>query len=74
MSRAEIIEQTIAALNKLPESKGEEVMDFANFMVKRTEDLQLQEGIQKLIENSDSFSFLNEEEEIYTLDDLKNKF
>jgi len=33
MSKAEIIEKTLSALNKLPESKGEEVADFADFMV-----------------------------------------
>ena len=74
MSRAEIIEKTINALNKLPESKGEEVADFADFMLKKTEEENLQSGIHYSIEHSDTFSFLNEEEELYTLDDLKEKF
>jgi len=35
MSRAEIIEKTVNALNKLPEIQGEEAADFADFMVKK---------------------------------------
>jgi len=74
MSRAEIIEKTIIALNKLPETKGEEVADFADFMVKKTEEQNLQTDIHHLIENSDAFAFLKDEEDLYTLDDLKEKF
>ncbi len=74
MSRAEIIEKTLNALNKLPESKGEEVADFADFMVKKTEESQLQAGIQQMIEHSDAFAFLKDEEDLYTLDDLKEKY
>jgi len=74
MSRAEIIEKTINALNKLPESKGEEVADFADFMVKKSEEQQLQNGIHHLVQNSASFAFLNDEEDLYTLDDLKEKY
>jgi len=74
MSRAEIIEKTLTALNKLPDTKGEEVADFADFMVKKTEEQNLQAGIEHLIENSDAFSFLKDEEDLYTLDDLKEKY
>ena len=74
MSRAEIIEKTLNALSKLPESKGEEVADFADFMVKKTEEAQLQSGIQQIIQNSDAFAFLRDEEDLYTLDDLIEKY
>jgi len=74
MSRAEIIEKTLSALNKLPETKGGEVADFADFMVKKTEEQNLQSGIQHLIETSDAFAFLKDEEDLYTLEDLKEKF
>ena len=74
MSRAEIIEKTVAALNKLPEDKGEEVADFADFIVRKTEEQELQTGIHQLVAKSDSFAFLNDEEDLYTLDDLKEKF
>ncbi len=74
MSRAEIIEKTVSALSKLPEAKGKEVADFADFMVKKTEEEQLQSGIQQIIQNSDTFAFLNDEEDLYTLDDLIEKY
>ena len=74
MSRAEIIEKTLNALNKLPESKGEEVADFADFMVKKTEEQRLQAGIQQIIGQSHAFAFLKDEEDLYTLDDLKEKY
>ena len=58
----------------MPENKGEEVVNFADFLVKKNDEQQLQKGIHYMIENSEAFSFLKEEEDIYTLDDLKEKF
>ena len=74
MSKAEIIERTINALNKLPESKGEEIADFADYMVKKNDEQLLQEGIQHLVSGSETFAFLNEEEELYNLEDLEEKY
>lgn len=74
MSRSEIIEKTLNALNILPETKGEQVADFADFMVKKTEEQLLQEGIHHLMDNSAAFAFLKDEEDLYTLDDLKEKY
>ena len=74
MSKEEIIEKTLNALKRLPEDKGEEVADFADFMLKKIEEQDLQKGIESLIENSESFAFLKDEEDLYTLDDLKEKY
>ncbi len=71
MTRQAIIEKTINAINQLPESKAIEISDFADFIIKRYEEQILIEGIKHMAANSPSFSFLNEEEEIYTLSDLK---
>ena len=49
MSRAEIIEKTIIALNSLPENKGEEVVNFADFLVKKNDEQQLQKGIHYMM-------------------------
>ena len=51
--------------------KIEKVADFADFMVKESEDSRLLAGIYNFIENSDSFAFLTEEEDLYTLDDQR---
>ena len=74
MTRRLIIERTVNAINQLPEEKAVEISDFAEFIIKRFEEQRLTEGIQNLITTSQSFSFLAEEEEIYTIADLKEVY
>jgi hypothetical protein len=74
MSREEVIEKTIAAINKMPVDKGEEVADFAEYMLNKIEERNLQKGIEHLIGKSDSFKFLKDEEDLYTTDDLIEKY
>lgn len=74
MTRKAIIEKTLQAINKLPEDKAEEISDFADFVYKKYEDQLLAQSIQKMTSDSNSFSFLEEEEEIYTVKDLKQVY
>jgi len=74
MTRQAIIEKTLQAINKLPEDKAEEISDFADFVYKRYEDQLLAQSIQKITSDSKSFSFLEEDEEIYTVKDLKQVY
>ena len=74
MSREEIIEKTVNTLRMLPESKCEEIGDFADFILQKTEERYLQKGIERVTEHSETFAFLQDEEDIYSLDDLKEKF
>ena len=74
MNRDTLIKQTLKNLSKLPQDKVREISDFADFIMKKHEEETLQEGIEKLISHSKSFDFLNEEEDLYSLDDLKEKF
>lgn len=74
MNRQSIIERTINAINRLPEYKAEEISDFADFVMKRYEEDQLAKGIQSLVAEGNAFEFLNKEEEIYTLNDLKEVY
>ena len=71
MSKKELIEKTVAALQRLPADKVAEVSDFADLMLQRNEDKQITEGIVQLSAYSKSFDFLNEEEDLYTLNDVK---
>lgn len=71
MSKQELIEKTIAALQKLPADKVAEVSDFTDFILQRTEDKQITEGIQQLSSQTKSYKFLEEEEDLYTLNDVK---
>lgn len=74
MSRRQLVEQVLQTLEQLPEEKISEVIDFASYMLKKHEERVLQEGIQHLVENSGAFAFLKDEEELYTLDDLKERY
>jgi len=74
MTKQAIIDRTIKAINMLPEDKAEEISDFADFIMKRFEDSQITEGIQILISNSKTFNFLNDDEDLYSDKDLKERY
>lgn len=74
MTKQAIIERTLEAINQLPVDKAEEISDFAQFVRKRHEERQLTEGIQLLVEHSTAFELLKDEEDIYTIADLKEVY
>ncbi len=74
MTRQIIIERTLKIINQLPEEKAEEISDFADFVFKRHEEQEITKGIQKMVSESQAFDFLNSEEEIYSLSDLKELY
>jgi antirestriction protein len=74
MSKEAIIERTIKAINQLPENKAEEISDFADFIMKRYEEDQLIKGIQNMTSSSQAFDFLHNEEELYSVADLKEVY
>ena len=74
MSRQALIDRTVKVLNQLPDDKAVEVSDFADFVMKRYEEHQLSQGIQQMVSTSQSFDFLNDEEELYTIADLKEAY
>lgn len=74
MTRKILIQQTIDNLSKLPDQKLKEVADFAEFLLNKIEDKLITEGIQKLTSDSPSFKFLEEDEDLYTMADLKERY
>lgn len=74
MTRQVLIQQTIDKLSKLPDHKLKEVADFAEFLLSKLEDNLLTAGIQELAMKSKSFQFLEDEEDLYTEADLKEKY
>jgi len=74
MTKQAIIQQTVKAINQLPEDKAEEISAFADFVMKRYEEQQLTEGINQLTANSQTFNFLNEEEDLYSESDIKEAY
>ena len=71
MSKQELIEKTLAAFQKLPADKVAEVSDFIDFILQRNEDKQIVSGIEQLAAQSKSYKFLEEEEDLYSLKDVK---
>ncbi len=74
MTRQIIIERTLKAINQLPEDKAAEISDFADFLFKRYEEHVLTNGIQQLASQSKAFEFLDNEEDIYSVTDLKEVY
>lgn len=74
MTKQAIIEKTVRFLNQLPDDKAEEISDFADFIFKKYEESIISEGIQQLSSDSKTFEFLKEEEELYSLKDIKEKY
>lgn len=74
MTRQAIIEKTLKAISLLPENKAEEISDFADFVIKKYEDQKLTDAIQQIVTDSNTFAFLESEEELYTVADLKEVY
>lgn len=74
MTKQTIIERTTHAINQLPLNKAEEIADFVDFIIKRYEEQLLTQGIQHLASEGQTFDFLNEEEDLYSVSDLKEVY
>lgn len=74
MTRQVIIDRTIKAMLQLPDEKVQEIFDFTDFITKRYEEHLLTNGIQKLTEQSQSFDFLYDEEDVYSESDIKEVY
>ncbi len=74
MTRESLIQKTLQHLEQLPDQKVKEVSDFAEFLLYKIDQQIVTEGIRKMVAESPSFNFLDEEEEIYSEKDLKEKF
>ena len=71
MERQQVIDKTIQYLKILPENKIEEALDYIEYLYNKNEETILTEGIVRLSAESGSFDFLEDEEELYTYDDIK---
>jgi len=58
----------------LPDIKIMEVNDFADFLLSKIDDKITLEGMQKLTSDSKAFDFLKDEENLYSVNDLKEKY
>lgn len=74
MERKVLIDNIINKIKQLPDIKIKEVNDFADFLLSKIDDKIIQEGIQKMVSVSKSFEYLKDEEDLYTVNDLKEKY
>ncbi len=74
MSKQELIGKTVDILEQLPVEKIQEINEFADFVLKKLDDKTLQEGINQLVKKGKSYDFLEKEENIYTVEDLKERY
>ena len=74
MNRIQLIKDTLEKIEKLPDFEIGEVNDFAGFLLSRLDDKILVEGIQKLSSDSKTLEYLNNEENLYSVNDIKEKY
>ena len=73
MDRQVLIDNTFNKIRQLPDARIKEINDFADFLLSKIDDKIIQEGIQKLTSESKAFEFLKDEDDLYTLNELKEK-
>lgn len=74
MTKQNLIQRTVNLLEKLPREKIAEVVNYAHYVLKRHEEEILRQGIQKLASDGKTYDFLNQEEELYTANDVKERY
>ncbi len=74
MNRQVLIDDTFNKIKQLPDIKIREINDFADFLLSKIDDKIIREGIQELTSESKAFEFLKEEDDLYTLNDLKERY
>ena len=72
MTRKALLNTTIKRMEKLPDQKLQEISDYVEFLLKKADDSFLTKEIGEL--NSESFDFLDDEEELYTVEDVKEVY
>jgi hypothetical protein len=71
MTRKVLIKHTVDNIEKLSDQKLQEASDFIEFLLNKIETDQINLGIQNLVQEGNAFQFLHDEEDIYTVSDLK---
>lgn len=74
MTRDKLIKSAVEKLKRLPDNRLEEISGYMDFLLKKKEDKELTEGIQKLSADAKAFKFLEDEEDIYSVNDLKEVY
>ena len=74
MTKEALIQRTIKQLQQLPKEQVDIIADYTEFIYKKLEESILQRGIEQIVSESKSFYFLKDEEDLYDIKDLKERF
>jgi hypothetical protein len=74
MEREVLVKQTMDKIEQLPTMRLQEVSDFVEYIFQKNEDALITEGLQQLSAISHTYDFLNDEPDLYTVNDLKVRF
>lgn len=74
MTHRALIERTVRVMSQLPQEKAQEICDFAEFIESKSENKLLGENLHVYASNSVAFEFLENEEELYDLKDIKENY
>ena len=74
MEREVLVKNTIGRIEQLPTKRVQEVNDFVEFIIRRTDDALITDGLQQLSSISNTYDFLYNEPELYSVNDLKVRF
>lgn len=74
MNRVNLVDNTINIIKQLSDAKIREVNDFAGFLLSRTDDKTIREGLQELTSQSKTFDILKDEDDLYTVNDVEERY
>jgi hypothetical protein len=74
MEREILMEKMIGQIERLSIARILQINDFIEFIARQSEDAMITEGLQELSSYGNVYDFLDNEPEIYSVDDLKIKF
>lgn len=74
MDKQSLIKDTLQTLNKLPVEKVNEVYDFAEYLLSKLDDTIISQGIQELSASGSTYDFLKEDDDLYSVNDLQEKY
>lgn len=74
MTKQMIIERILNSINKMPNEKAEEIADYAEVVLRRFKKQEFPKDIEQKVSKSETFGFLKDEDDIYTISDLKELY
>ena len=74
MEREALVKKTIGRIKQLPMTRVLEVNDFVEFITQKNDDALITEGLQHISSIGQTYDFLYNEPDIYSVNDLKVKF